>query len=446
MSIQEKKYRGILVIHTIVFISVLLLSGCDKEQDDPVLPQVTTAEVVDITDNSALAGGSVTNNGTFSVTERGVCWNSEGNPTLGDTKLASGDGASDFSVTIENLLPETQYFVRAYATCEMDTVFGSIKSFTTLPVPLPVVSISDAEDITENSAVINAEVVYENDDFEIREHGICPKINSEYLSFNDLKKPAGQGTGEFTVTLDNLSPEREYEYRAYAITQSDTFYSDYISFTTLAKAFSGIDFNPNVSYGEITDVEGNTYKTVEIGTQVWMAQNLNTTQYNDGSAIPLITGEGEWESTTTGAYCNYNNNEANASMYGKLYNAYTVETGKLCPAGWHVPSRDEWEALIVFLGGESVAGGKMKEQGTEHWSESGSDITNESGFTALPGGLRNSNGAFNAINIGGYWRAATASESQEGFMVTFWTGSWNAGFRIGEDPKNTGLSVRCIKD
>ncbi|MCF8357557.1 MAG: fibrobacter succinogenes major paralogous domain-containing protein [Prolixibacteraceae bacterium] len=440
------KKHLILYFVTITLGLIFLLSACDKEQDDPVLPQVTTAEVIDITDNSAFAGGSVANSGTLAVTQRGVCCNTEENPTLADTKLASGNGEGDFSVTIENLLPETEYFVRAYATCEMDTVFGSTKSFTTLPVPLPVVSISDTEDITETSAIINAEVVNENDDFEIREHGICPKINSEYLSFNDLKKPAGQGTGEFTVTLDNLSPESEYEYRAYAITQNDTFYSNFISFTTLAKAYSEIEFNPEVAYGEITDVEGNTYQTVEIGTQVWMAQNLNTTQYNDGSAIPLITGESEWESTTTGAYCNYNNDEATGSMYGKLYNGYTVETGKLCPVGWHVPESDEWETLIAFLGGEMVAGGKLKEQGTTHWSESGDDITNESGFTALPGGIRTYNGAYNAINIGGYWRAASASETQEGFMVTFWAGSWNAGFNIGEDPKNAGLSVRCIKD
>jgi uncharacterized protein (TIGR02145 family) len=133
-------------------------------------------------------------------------------------------------------------------------------------------------------------------------------------------------------------------------------------------------------------------------------------------------------------------------MYGKLYNGYTVETGKLCPSGWHVPESDEWETLIAFLGGEMVAGGKLKEQGTAHWIESGDDITNQSGFTALPGGIRTYNGAYNALNIGGYWRAASASETQEGFMVTFWAGSWNAGFNIGEDPKNAGLSVRCIKD
>jgi uncharacterized protein (TIGR02145 family) len=438
--------NSVLIIAILLFISVLLLPGCDKEQDNQVLPKVTTAEVVDITDNSALAGGSVANSGTLAVTQRGICWNMEGNPSLSDTKLVSGEGEGDFSIAIENLLPETEYFVRAYATCEMDTVFGNVKNFNTLPASLPVVSISEAEDITETSALIKAEVVSDNNDFEIRERGICPIINSEYLSFIDLKIPAGQGVGDFEVTLDNLVPESDYEYRAYAITQSDTFFSDYVSFTTLAKALSEIEFNLDITYGEITDVDGNTYKTVEIGTQVWMAQNLNTTQYNDGSEIPLVTDEDEWKSTTTGAYCNYNNDESTAGVYGKLYSWHTVETGKLCPAGWHVPESNEWETLIAFLGGENVAGGKMKEQGTVHWSESGSDITNESGFTALPGGLRNSNGAFSSINIGGYWRAATASESQEGFMVTFWTGSWNAGFNIGEDPKNAGLSVRCMKD
>jgi uncharacterized protein (TIGR02145 family) len=148
----------------------------------------------------------------------------------------------------------------------------------------------------------------------------------------------------------------------------------------------------------LTDVDNNTYKVVKIGTQVWMAENLKTTRYNDGSAIPLVTDNTEWNNLTTPGYSWYNNDSATyAQTYGALYNWYTVETGNLCPTGWHVPSDAEWTTLTDYLGGEAIAGGKLKETGTAHWDSPNTGATDETGFTAFPGGNRTKNGPFSNL-------------------------------------------------
>ena len=144
-----------------------------------------------------------------------------------------------------------------------------------------------------------------------------------------------------------------------------------------------IVFNPNITYGSITDIDGNTYKTVTIGTQTWMAENLKVTKYNDGIAIPNVTDNTAWRELTTGALCDYGNTPSNSETYGKLYNWHAVNTGKLCPTGWHVPSDAEWTELTDYLGGTSVAGDKLKETGSTHWSNLRTGATNETGFTAL---------------------------------------------------------------
>ena len=155
----------------------------------------------------------------------------------------------------------------------------------------------------------------------------------------------------------------------------------------------------------VTDYDGNHYSSVLIGSQIWMAENLKTIKYNDGTAIPLVTDATEWSNLTTHGYCWYNNDEATyGDTYGALYNWYTVETGNLCPTGWHVPTDAEWTELIDYLGGESVAGGKLKETGTTHWNSPNPGATNETGFTTLPGGYRaDFNGSSGDIGNGGYW-------------------------------------------
>jgi len=146
--------------------------------------------------------------------------------------------------------------------------------------------------------------------------------------------------------------------------------------------------NDNLVFGIMTDVDGNNYKTIKIGNQEWMAENLKTTKYKDGTSIPLFTAATPMANFTSPGYCWYNSDSATyRNSYGALYNWYAVNTGKLAPTGWHVPTEAEWNTLIAYLGGESVAGGKLKEAGTSHWSSPNTGATNEVGFSALPGGM-----------------------------------------------------------
>ena len=150
-------------------------------------------------------------------------------------------------------------------------------------------------------------------------------------------------------------------------------------------------FNPDLTYGTMTDQDDNVYKTITIGTQTWMAENLRTTKYRDGSSIPNVTDNTAWTNKTTGAYCNYNNTKSadTIATYGRLYNWYAAtDSRNIAPTGWHLPTETEWRTLIYYLGGFSVAGGKMKETGTTHWKTPNTGATNESGFTALPTGFR----------------------------------------------------------
>jgi uncharacterized protein (TIGR02145 family) len=200
----------------------------------------------------------------------------------------------------------------------------------------------------------------------------------------------------------------------------------------------------NITYDSITDIDGNTYKTVTIGTQTWMAENLKVTKYNDGIAIPNVTDNTEWKELTTGALCDYGNTPSNSETYGKLYNWHAVNTGKLCPTGWHVPSDAEWTELTDYLGGRSVAGGKLKETGTTHLASPNTGATNETGFTALPGGFRGYDGAFYYIGYHGYWWSATENGSNNAWYRLM-------GFNFSTVArhnyyKELGVSVRCVRD
>jgi uncharacterized protein (TIGR02145 family) len=197
----------------------------------------------------------------------------------------------------------------------------------------------------------------------------------------------------------------------------------------------------------VSDKDGNAYHSVIIGNQEWLVENLKTTKYNDGTAIPLVTDNAAWASLTTPGYCFYDNDAGvNKTTYGALYNWYTVNTGKLCPTGWHVPADAEWTTLSNFLGGEIVAGGKLKETGTIHWGTPNDGATNSDGFTALPGGFRQNDGSFYNINDDDFWWSTTTSSSQP---TKAWTRDVNYNYPYVYTDiylKSFGYSVRCLKD
>lgn len=225
--------------------------------------------------------------------------------------------------------------------------------------------------------------------------------------------------------------------------------TDLTRYNVLTKTVK-INVKPEPTVGSVTDADGNVYKTVRIGTQTWMAENLKTSKLKDNTAITLISGNNAWEGTTganTPAFCYYNDDVANKATYGVFYNQYVIQTGKLAPTGWHVPTQAEWDVLVAYVGGLTVGGGKLKEIGTSHWTTN-VGATNDFGFAVLPSGARN----YNVLECDG-----------QGIYTAFWTATaWGAGSAISggvmnfngstteikseAQTGNTGMPVRCIKD
>ena len=196
----------------------------------------------------------------------------------------------------------------------------------------------------------------------------------------------------------------------------------------------------------LSDIDGNKYDTVQIQTQIWMQQNLKTSHYRNGDPIPEITSISVWSTLTSGAWCWYRNDSTQyAATYGKLYNWYAVNDPRgLAPEGWHIPSDVEWTTLSTSLGGDLVAGSKLKETGTLHWTTPNTDATNSSGFTGLPGGYCDDEGDFNNITRYGIWWSSTES----GITIARYR---DLNFSLSEftadtEDKNFGCSVRCLQD
>lgn len=195
----------------------------------------------------------------------------------------------------------------------------------------------------------------------------------------------------------------------------------------------------------IRDIDGNTYLTIVIGKQTWMAENLKTTRLKDGTSIEKAEANAKWKALKMPGFCWLNNDDNNKNIYGALYNWYTVSTKKLCPAGWHVPTATEWDLMITSLGDPEYAGDKLKEKGDEHWKNALSTATNDYDFTALPAGMRLESGNFPVFaNNYGVWWTATEFNTLD---------AWNRGLFFtssktykGHESKHNGFSVRCMKD
>jgi len=268
------------------------------------------------------------------------------------------------------------------------------------------------------------------------------------------KTSNGNGTGSFSSTLISLTPKTTYYVRAYATNSAVTAYGNEISFTTSdSTSVMGI---PCPGTPTVKDIDGNTYNTVQIGSQCWTKENLRVTKYRDGSIIPMDesggtdgNGIGEtWSSRKSGARTVYGHSASNLATYGYLYNWYAVENPKaLCPSGWHVPSRSEFDKLIVFLGGEEIAGGNMKSTGTTFWKAPNEGATNVSGFSGIPGGYRDRRGKFEGISLfGAYWSSTnTDINDPEVWLLSIGSENRIVGWTDVETLE-MGASIRCIKD
>ena len=259
----------------------------------------------------------------------------------------------------------------------------------------------------------------------ITARGVCWST-SPNPTIADNKTIDGSGIGSFTSNLTDLNDGLTYYIRSYATNINGTRYGNEISFLTPFPVY---------------DFDGNGYDTVHIGTQVWMKQNLKTTKYRNGTTIPIVIDNPTWMGLNTGARCYYNNDSATfANNYGALYNWYAVNTGNLCPIGWHVPTYDEWTTLTNYLGGGSIAGGKLK--ATSFWNSPNTGATNSSGFSAYPGGKHDYSSYYDNNNIG-YWWSSTIFDNTHAYARKLY---YNYSV-FGNDFSNyyLGYSVRCSK-
>ncbi len=203
---------------------------------------------------------------------------------------------------------------------------------------------------------------------------------------------------------------------------------------------------PTPTSTTLTDIDGNIYDVVSIGTQAWMNKNLNVSKYKNGDIIPQVEDRTQWLNLNTGAWCYYDNKVANGGIYGKLYNWYAIiDPRGIAPAGYHIPTIEEWTKLTNYLGNDSIAGGKMKEAGFIHWDSPNYGANNNSNFSGLPGGYRNQYGNYFNIGFSGYWWSSSEKESTIAKAISLKTNYYQV-ITSDEHFKISGLSVRCVKD
>lgn len=300
----------------------------------------------------------------------------------------------------------------------------------TVNAALPVVITTGVSSVSSGSAVCTGTIT-SGGASAIISKGVCWSTSTNPLISGNYVEDT---TGGLSVTgaCTGLLPGTVYYARAYAINSAGVGYGEAVQFTTLA----------NVC-GNISDIDGNSYATVTIGSKCWTKQNLNVSHYRNGDAIPQVQDAAQWATLTTGAWCYYENQTANGTIYGKLYNWYAVSDPRgLAPQGWHVSSKEDWQTFGTYLGVQNL-GGKLKAMST--WNSPNTGADNSSGFTALAGGRRwYSDGSFSTLgNYGNWW---TSTDGPSPFAQMYLLGFSDDFLSNEYRDKTNGYSVRCVKD
>lgn len=372
--------------------------------DTPVplgeLPLVTTNIVTDIATTTATCGGNVVYEGSSAVTARGVCWGTSANPTVEDSHTEDGSGQGSFVSTLTDLTSGTTYHVRAYAINSTDTAYGEEVSFTAIRVP--TVTTTSISSIASTTATSGGNVTADGG-ANVTARGVCWSTSHNPTTSNS-KTTNGTGIGSFTSSLTGLTAGTTYYVRAYATNSAGTAYGNEVSFTTTIPDGS--------SCGTCRDYDGNNYSTVQIGNQCWMKSNLRTKHYADGTAIQAYVQGNPSTPYTTPYYYSFkyavSGSALNASTYGYGYNGTAVMKNAsssnsnpsgvqgICPNGWHLPSRAEWNQLINYVQSQSqylcgtsgiaaaLATSGWGDPGSSHTCSVGRNANNATGFSARP--------------------------------------------------------------
>jgi uncharacterized protein (TIGR02145 family) len=400
-----------------------------------VIPTLTTTTATSIGQTTAISGGNISANGGGAVTVRGVCWSTTASPTTSNFVTSDGTGSGAFVSSLASLTPGTLYHIRAYATNSAGTAYGNELTFTTNPVLAPTVTTTTAISAVTLTTAASGGTITSDGGGSITVKGVCwATTTSPQVAVGNFTSD-GTGTATFTSNITGLLPGTLYYVRAYATNSAGTSYGTQVSLTT-----------------RLADDDGNTYSTVLIGSQLWMAENLKTTKYYGGAAIPNVTDNTAWTLLTTPGYAWYDNTVAYKALYGAMYNWFAVDGGNLCPTGWHVPTDADFNALEVTLGlapaDVNIYGYRGTTQGTQLKNTTGWAVgengTNTSGWSALPGGYRYwSDGTFQAAGSWSYWWSSTALDG-----VSSWYRRIDGTPQVykGAVENAAGKYVRCIKN
>ena len=446
-----------------ILFSGIIIGGCTKNNNDNgntnitvVPPALTTIAVTDISNTDAKSGGAITSDGGSPITARGIIWSISTNPTVAlTTKTIDGTGIGNFISNLTGISANTTYFVRAYATNSAGTGYGNEITFTTTS-PAATITTLNCSGSTNNGTMTAGAMA-------INVNSLVPYVGGNGASYSGQSVPS-TGVVGLTATLAAGTLENGSGTLTYAITGSPATSGTASFALSIGGQTCTLTRTVESAQNTVTDASGNTYPTVTIGTQVWMAENLRTFKYRDGSNISVVTDDTQWANNintgvTSPMMCWYKNDSAtyNANKFGALYNWYVINSTtngnkNLCPTGWHVPTDAEWTTLINFLdpnadGGNNsnnTAGGKMKSTGTQYWQSPNTDATNSSGWSGLPGGYRNANGTFYQDGYFGYWWSSSQDNTDDALDRNLIYNSGNVNGFISN--KSIGYSVRCVKD
>ena len=427
--------------------------GIAYSEQMEVTTLANTAPVV-VTQSASVVGmcqGNVTSDGGLEVTERGFCYSTYPNPTIYDNYVAAGSGNGAFTATLPDLVIGTTYYIKAYATNSLGTIYGEQMSFTF--ATLPTVTTSAVSNIDSPSVTCGGNVTADGYAAVIA-RGVCWST-SHNPTISNSKTTDGTGTGSFTSTLASITAGTTYYVRAYATNGAGTAYGAEVSFTAQCPA-------------TVSDMEGHSYDVVKIGSQCWMKSNLRAKKYADGTSI----SQGSQASTTT-AYWYYPNCNSSNQSYGLLYNWKAVMHNSssstsnpsgvqgICPTGWHVPSNAEWSQLTNYVASQSnylcsnnnASIGKALAS-TDDWDSSTTTCAvgntpssnNATGFRARPAGIYSSSygGCSYFSRQAAFWSSTQASTSSNACCRTLTCDTIDMGSI--SSTKSNGFSVRCVRD
>ena len=425
-------------VHSSIFplLLVFLFFSCKKEDEKVIIiPTVRTELVQEAELFSVTAGGNVSDDGGDNATERGICFSLRPVPDLSDSVFKDtlkGKGA--YAIKIGGLEKGKSYYFRAWAKNSAGLVFGNVLNYSTADIP--VLSTADPQEVTGATVMAGGNISGDGGK-PVLEAGICYDTLPDPDVSDSLKKVSAPSVGAFSIKLIDLNPSTTYYYRAYARNAAGVAYGETKSFTTT------VLYTPGDS---LTDQQGIKYPTIEILGKRWMAENLRSSVYRDGSQITNAKTAAEWSSQTGGAWCNYDNQAPNNKIYGKLYNWLAVKgTKELCPTGWKVPSDADWDNLIAYLGDVNKAGLKMRTSGTSLWNAPNQGATNSSGFSGVPGGNRGDFGAFGFKGSAAYFWTSTQAPNQDRAKFRALEGNLST-VSARDDYKKIGMSVRCVEE